>query len=174
MATITPLTPGDTTTVRRVFAGMSAESRYRRFHGHVAELLPPVLERLTAVDGRDHVAVVATLGRGRRARPVGLARLVRTGPATAEFAVEVVDAAQGRGIGRRLVAWARAVAPTLGVDVVVAEVLSENGPMRRLITDEFPGATCVSDGRVLTYRCRVGESAWTIEAADLVGAMAVA
>lgn len=169
---IRPLAPGDRDTVRTVFDGLSAASRYRRFHGAVEALSDRMLDHLAAADGRDHLAVVAWVGRGRRARPVGLARLVRTSARTAELAVEVVDAAQGRGVGRRLVAWARATAPAHDLDVVVADVLVDNAPMRRLVASTFPGAQTTTDGHVVTYRCRVGDAAWTIEAADLLGAPA--
>ncbi len=171
---IRPLRRGDRATVAAVFDGLSAESRYTRYHGPVRELSAMLLDRLADVDGHDHTAVVAVVGRGRAARPVGLARLVRTGATSAELAVEVVDDAQGMGVGRRLVTWASRTAPSLGFDEVVAEVLVDNGPMRRLVTDCFPGALASSDGRVVTYRCLVGARSWSFEAADLVGAVAPA
>jgi len=130
-------------------------------------LTPALMDRLVAVDGRDHAAVVAVAGRAWRTRPVGVARLVRTDSVTAEFAVEVVDEAQGRGIGRQLVAWARTTAPSLGIELVVAEVLEHNGAMRRLITDHFPGARATTDGRTVTYRCPVGVDDWGMDPRDL-------
>lgn len=171
---ITPLADGDRATVETVFAGMSPASRYSRFHGPVTTLTPRMLDRLTAVDGEDHVAVVARTGRRRRTVPLGIARIVRTEPRTAELAVEVVDSAQGRGIGRRLTTWARDTATSMGLDVVVAEVLVDNHAMRRLVTDTFPGAIARVDGEVASYRCRVGDAAWSFDAADLVGAVTAA
>lgn len=65
------LRPGEHATVQAVFDGLSPASRQLRFHGPVERLSPRMLEHLSAVDGRDHVVVVAEAGRGRRRRPVG-------------------------------------------------------------------------------------------------------
>jgi RimJ/RimL family protein N-acetyltransferase len=160
------LRPGEHATVQAVFDGLSTESRHRRFHGPVKQLTPGMLEAMSAVDGHDHVAVVAEAGRGRRRRPVGLARLVRTEPGRAELAVEVVDLAQGCGVGRRLVQEMKARATRMGLREVEADVLHGNEPMLHLLRDVFTGVTAVSVGNRWELRCPVPTLAW--EAADLV------
>ena len=58
------------------------------------------------------------IGATQRRRPVGIARWIRDrrDPGRAELAVEVVDAAQGRGIGRALITAAARSARKAGID----------------------------------------------------------
>lgn len=149
------LRPGERHTVQAVFDGLSPTSRARRFHGPVPTMTPRMLDVLSAVDGRDHVAMVAEVGRGRRRRPVGLARLVRTGPDTAEVALEVVDAAQGRGIGTRLLEATRVRAMALGYRTIEADVLDGNEPMLHLLRQVYPGMEAVRSHGVWHLRYRV-------------------
>lgn len=159
------LRPGERATVQAVFDGLSTASRERRFHGPVRRLSPAMLDALSAADGQDHVVVVAELGWGRRRRPVGLARLVRTGADTAELAVEVVDAAQGRGVGRRLVEATRVRAMTLGYRIVEADVLEDNAPMLHLLREAYVGIDAFRSHGVWHLRCPVPSMGF--EPADL-------
>lgn len=164
------LRPDEQGTVQAVFDGLSPDSRHRRFHGPVKRLTPRMREVLASADGRDHVVIVAEAGRGRRRRPVGLARLVRTDTATAELAIEVVDAVQGRGVGRRLLAAVRARALQLGVRVIVADVLEDNAPMLHLLRDVFTGVAATQGHGAWHLRCPV--PTLEFEPADLYPAMA--
>lgn len=157
-------------TVQAVFDGLSSASRYRRFHGPVHRLTPRMREVLASADGRDHVVIVAEVGRGRRRRPVGLVRLVRTSETVAELAMEVVDAVQGRGVGRRLLAAAKARALQVGVRVVVADVLEGNEPMLHLLREVFTGIHAAREGTTWHLRCPVPTLAF--EPADLHPALA--
>jgi RimJ/RimL family protein N-acetyltransferase len=159
------LRPGERTTVQAVFDGLSDASRERRFHGPVQTMTPRMLDALSAADGQDHVVVVAEVGWGPWRRPVGLARLVRTGHDTAELAVEVVDAAQGRGVGRRLVEITRARAMALGYRVVEADVLEENEAMLHLLRDAYVGIEAMRSRGVWHLRCPVPSTSF--ETADL-------
>lgn len=127
--TITALAPGDTATVAEVFAGLSDDSRYLRFHCGMPRLTAGALHYLAAVRPGRHQVVVARL----RGRPVGLARWVRIAdqPSTAELAVEVVDAVHGQGVGRLLLDAALASARRAGIEVAVASVLRSNDRVRR-------------------------------------------
>ena len=153
-------------TVQAVFDGLSTASRQRRFHGPVRQLTPRMREVLASADGRDHVVIVAEAGRGRRARPVGLVRLVRTDAITAELAIEVVDAVQGRGVGRRLLWAAKVRATQLGLRVVHADVLDDNAAMLHLLRDAFTGIDARRDGDRWALRCPVPSLAF--EPADLL------
>ncbi len=103
-----------------VFAGLSAHSRYLRFHSRVS--------RLTAAARR-----IVALGEGR-----------------AELAVEVVDAWHGGGVGTRLVRAARDRAVELGYRELVAEVLAENSAMLSVVREVFPIARTTRAGAELT------------------------
>jgi acetyl coenzyme A synthetase (ADP forming)-like protein len=87
----------------------------------------------TDLDMRDRFALVAeTAG-----RIVGVSRFDQLDeePGTAEFAVIVEDAEQGRGIGTALLRALVQPAEDLGVTAFVGEVLRENNRMLRMMRD---------------------------------------
>ena len=153
---VRPLAPGDTATVESIFAGLSPDSRYLRFHGAVCRLPTAWLRVLTDVDGRNHVALVAD--RARRTgspEPVGLARFIRTGPNEAEIAIEVVDAEQSAGVGRRLLTDLLDRAAGSGVRAVTASVLPHNRKALRLLRGVLPGAAAMLTDGVVEIRADV-------------------
>lgn len=141
------LGPGETDVLDAVFAGLSEHSRYLRFHGATPRLTGPVRRALTAVDGRRHIAVAAFDPDGE---PVGIARLVGLGLRDAELAIEVVDAWQGRGVGRRLLTAVAARGREERYSRLVADVLAENTGMRVLLAAVLPILAVETDGPVTT------------------------
>lgn len=134
------LTCNDGATIDAVFAGLSATSRYLRFHSPMPRLPGPMRTALLNLDGRDRAALVAEVRcRGRRI-PVGIARLARSGPREAELAVAVVDDWHGRGIGERLLTDLGALAEELGYELLYGLVLPENRPAVHLLQRVFPAA----------------------------------
>ncbi len=125
--TIRALRRGDTETVHRVFAQLSARSAFLRFHTGLPRLTPAMATRLANVVPGQHAVFVAE----QNGHPVGLARWVRDprDPTAVEVAVEVADAVQGRGIGGHLLRATLACASAEGVTVVLAHVHPENGPV---------------------------------------------
>lgn len=124
--------------------GLSERSRYYRFHSTLRELTPQMLEQFTHVNYPDDMALVATVETAAGTQQIGVARYVREpGTDTAEIAIVVADAWQGRGIATRLLTDLRDVARTAGIHHLVASVLRENGRMlnlvRRLGYDLEPG-----------------------------------
>jgi GNAT superfamily N-acetyltransferase len=107
-ALIWPLLDTDRDLLQRGYAELSSDSRRSRFLTELPELSETLLRLLVEdVDGFDHVAVVLTvLPADGGARQVGVARLVRDPrqPTTADVAVTVLDAWQGRGVGAALMA----------------------------------------------------------------------
>ncbi|HEY5879085.1 MAG TPA: hypothetical protein VIU11_09245 [Nakamurella sp.] len=79
---IVDLVPGDTATIRAVFAGLSPQSRYRRFQTARPDLPAGTLRRLADVRPGHHVVHVALLA----GRPVGLVRWIRWGDARSAIA----------------------------------------------------------------------------------------
>lgn len=121
--------PSDKDELRRGFLALTPESRYRRFFGAV-ELDDRALKYLTEVDGKDHVAIVATTESLdlKSERGVGVARFIRSekDPAAAEAAVTVVDDMQRLGVGT-LLTWALArAARERGIERFRCEVLESN------------------------------------------------
>jgi GNAT superfamily N-acetyltransferase len=118
-------TPGDRGQLASLFASLSADARYLRFGTGMPPELPGwVLDILGAVDGRDHVGLLALHG----GIAVAAGRFIRSkaSPDTAEIALTVTDAWQGRGVGRALCEALRSAALDRGVTRFEFEILPIN------------------------------------------------
>jgi GNAT superfamily N-acetyltransferase len=117
--------PGDRGQLARLFASLSADARYMRFGTGMPPELPGwVLDILCAVDGRDHVGLLALHG----GVAIAAGRFIRSkaSPDTAEIALTVTDAWQGRGVGRVLCEALRSAALDRGVTRLEFEILPSN------------------------------------------------
>ncbi len=141
--------------LRAGILSLSPESRYRRFMMHSAsEPTESFLDRLVAVDGERHLALVAIVESLdlKEERGVGVARYVTLpgAPHVAEAAVTVVDAMQRKGVGKALLEPLAELAVARGIQNFRAEVLRENEGVRRIL--DASGATLVrEEGDVLVY-----------------------
>ena len=100
---IRPIRPTDRALELAFLNALSRETLYQRLMSS-RKLLPGELERLTNIDRRNEIALVATVGIGRDEKQVGVVRLIRDGTGLdCEFAIVVADDWQGRGLGRRLI-----------------------------------------------------------------------
>ncbi len=148
--------------VARFFAGLSAESRRRRFLQPMPRLPEAMLRRLADVDGSRHVAVVAAVD----GECAGIGRYVTLDdePGAAEVAVTVTDRYQRRGIGRLLVDALRPAAIHAGVAALVYLVDPTNRPALQLLRSldvELTFRNGLVEGRQrLPHRgsCRPGRS----------------
>ncbi len=134
--------PEDHDLLLRCFAALSPRSRRLRFFIEKAALTPEDLERLSQVDGKDHIAFVAIRvdDRGRELEPLGFARCQRLSPggAVAELSMVTVDRVQGMGVGSALLSRLILAAQRQGIDRFWFEVLMENNGMRRLAQKSIP------------------------------------
>jgi RimJ/RimL family protein N-acetyltransferase len=130
---VRPISPGDKGRIVDALLRMSARSRYLRFHEQRLALTDAELRYLTELDYRRHVAWGA-LALDEPGQPgVGVARFVREADGqAAEFAVTVVDAWQGVGLGKVLLQTLLVSAAEYGIDRLTARVLAENEPALRL------------------------------------------
>jgi GNAT superfamily N-acetyltransferase len=164
-----PLTRDDGAVLDAVFAGLSDRSRYLRFHAPTPRLTGAMRRALLDLDGRDRAGLVAEARHRRAWRPVGIARLARTGGCRAELAVEVVDAWQGRGVGRRLLGALGELADSLGYHELHGDVLPGNGAVVHLLQRVFPGARPRWDDGTIRVHCPLRAD---ITQDDLVAALA--
>ncbi|GAA0930329.1 hypothetical protein GCM10009557_94260 [Virgisporangium ochraceum] len=132
--------------VQCVFDGMSAGSRYQRFHTGMPRLTASQRAELATVDGDRRAVLVAERRHDGGWTADGLGRLMAFGDGRAEIALEVVDAAQGRGIGRRLLGELVVAAHASGHRRLVAAVLTTNTRVLDWLRREFPGCTVDVDG----------------------------
>ena len=128
--TIRPLVPGDTGPMQRVFDQMSPASRRMRFLAATPSLHPDLAARLADVDHESHGCWVAGIG----GEPIGIGRYIRTADdaATAEVALEVVDACQGQGVGRLLLDVVGTAAADVGITSLLWLMDETNRRVRRL------------------------------------------
>ena len=129
---IRPIRPDDADAVWAMWQRLSPETIRLRFFG------PRQMDRdgirfFTDLDMRDRFALVAETG----GRIVGVSRFDRLeeDPSTAEFAVVVEDAEQGRGIGTALLRALVQPAEDLGIARFEGDVLRENSRMLRVMRD---------------------------------------
>lgn len=168
--TLRDLRPDEGDLLDVLMSGLSAQSRYLRFHTPIPALTPGMRRALLDVDGRDRVALVAECDDGT---PVGIARVIRDQrrPAEAEIAVAVVDAWHRRGVGRRLVSAVAERAREVGVSRLIARVLPENVAATGLIRALFPVCLTRHDDDALVMVAALGED-WTITADDILADLA--
>src|SRR6478735_6998742 len=86
----------------------------------------------TKIDFKTHVALVVCAEVGGRSTIIAGGRYIVSEPGQAEMAFVVTDAWQGCGIGGLLMRHLIALAREAGLKELMAEVLPENGPMRRV------------------------------------------
>ena len=132
---VRPIRPEDADLERAFFAGLSDESRYRRFMQHLSELTPQMLARFTQLDYDRELALIALAATSSVPAIVGVARYVGSPDReSAEFAITVADAWHGRGLGRALMRSLIDWAARRGFRRIVGTVLASNEPMLKLAT----------------------------------------
>ena len=127
--------PEDRAGLAAGFARLSARSRRQRFLAPVHRLSQRQLRYLTELDYDDHMAWGAADLSAAPVRGAGVARYVRLAddPASAEVAVTVIDAYQGRGLGTLLLTLLARSAAANGIESFCGTVADDNGPMLGLL-----------------------------------------
>jgi acetyl coenzyme A synthetase (ADP forming)-like protein len=134
-AHIRPAAPADRDALDRFFRDLSAESRYRRFLS-VSAPGPDLVARIAADgDPRAALTLVATRTLGGEARVVAAGSYFARGPGTAEVALAVADAFQGKGLGTILLERLALAAVQNGFTRFWAVTGADNGPMLKLFRE---------------------------------------
>jgi GNAT superfamily N-acetyltransferase len=125
------LVPTDRALIADAFERLSPRSRFLRFFSPQPRLSRRMLDALMAVDHDGHVALIAL----HEATGVGVVRYVRDreNPARADLAITVVDAFQGRGLGRALMAEMIEVAAQRGIRELTLDIHPDNHVMTALV-----------------------------------------
>jgi GNAT superfamily N-acetyltransferase len=138
-----PLEPDERDRLVRLFGRLTPETIYHRFLSPIHEPSEDGLDRLLDIDHRDREAVAAVHGD----EVVGIARYNRApGARTADLAILVEDAWQGRGLSHFLLDRLTELARRRGIQGFSATMLSQNRPAIRMVRRSFPRATFQLDG----------------------------
>jgi RimJ/RimL family protein N-acetyltransferase len=131
---VRPIRPDDAERLIQAHAGLSPETQYRRYLAVKPALSLKDARYLVRIDGRDHVALVAT-PLDDPDRIVAVARFVRLAedPTAAEFSIVLGDGYQGERLGSALLQRLIEVARAAGVERFVAIVLADNVAAHALI-----------------------------------------
>jgi GNAT superfamily N-acetyltransferase len=154
---VRPARPDDAPELRRLFEGLSEESRYLRFFSASIDLARVVHWAADVDDQRRDGLVAVTGPRERIVAHVGWER-ERERPERAEVALVIDDRFQGRGLGTILLGQLAESARARGVELFVAEVLSGNHQMIQVFRDSgfavrmrsLPGVLLVEIPTLLT------------------------
>ena len=129
---IRPIRPEDEPKMVRFHQALSETSVFQRYAGFMkldTRVSHERLSRLCFLDYDREMALVAE----REGEIVAVARLVRLRSSReAEFALLVSDALQGKGLGHALLSRLFEVGRDWGLERIVAEILPDNLPMRRV------------------------------------------
>jgi acetyltransferase len=123
---VRPMRPEDVELEMRFFEGLSERSRYQRFMQHLTQLSPRMLARFTQLDYDRELALVVV----HDGQFIAVGRYAPTADGeTAEFALVVADAWQGRGLGRILLERLRQEAHKAGYKALYGHILQANREM---------------------------------------------
>ncbi|MBC7804119.1 MAG: GNAT family N-acetyltransferase, partial [Candidatus Parcubacteria bacterium] len=128
---VRPIRPEDAALEQRFFGALSEKSRYQRFLNQMAQLPPQLLARFTQLDYDRELALVALAPGEGEFIAVGRYAPNADGE-TAEFALTVADAWQGRGLGRALLEQLCICAKRAGYKALDGQILDANREMRDL------------------------------------------
>lgn len=125
--TVRPLLARDEAKFLAFLNGLSDASRTYRFMGGLRELPLPMLQRLTQIDYRSHMALVAEPQRDGRPIIIAEARYaVDPCSDSAELAVAITDDWQGLGLAKALLRRLIGHAAVAGVRRLTGETLASN------------------------------------------------
>jgi acetyltransferase len=130
-ALVRPMRPEDVELEKRFFDGLSERSRYQRFMQHLPQLSPRMLARFTQLDyDRELALVVVKENQVHENQFIAVGRYAPTADGeTAEFALVVADAWQGRGLGRILLERLKQEARKAGYKALYGHILQANHEM---------------------------------------------
>jgi RimJ/RimL family protein N-acetyltransferase len=131
---IRALQPDDKDDMLAAVGRTGAQSLQRRFFAIRRGFSEKEIAFFMNVDFANHVALVALVREDGRKVIIGGGRYIGTEPGKAEIAFVVIDDYQGQGVGTLLMRHLAIIARRAGLKELVAEVLPENAPMRKVFS----------------------------------------
>ena len=124
--TIRPIRPEDAAAHAALFTRLSSDDIRYRFFSTLRELSAERIARMTQIDYDREMAFVAIRANGDTG---GVARLVRDGVGSGEFAIVVEPAMRGNGLARHLMRRVIEWGGSHGQALITGQVLADNAPM---------------------------------------------
>jgi GNAT superfamily N-acetyltransferase len=148
--------PDDGPKIRRAFHTLRPETIHARFFDSRAEVTAVELAQIARVDFKRDAALLVTVGTGDDEIIVGGASYFAldgaTPPRSGELAFTIVEAYQGRGLGRLLLREMVAIARTNGLATLEADMLADNIPALTLFRHSGLPMTLRRDANLLHVR----------------------
>ncbi|MEM8694584.1 MAG: GNAT family N-acetyltransferase [Pseudomonadota bacterium] len=159
-----PVRPSDEQAIERGIRELSDRSRYLRFFSSFKSAPPSVIERLSAVDGFDHIAWGAVMTGEKGDPPVAAAHAIRRGGGSesADLAIAVLDDYHHRGIARLLLAALVLDCRVAGLTELTFDILFANKPAITLVKS-LGAETRSKASTVITYSLDVEETLVRLE-----------
>jgi GNAT superfamily N-acetyltransferase len=129
-----PICPDDEPLIAEGIMDLSREARRFRFFGELNDVPEQLLHDLANVDGVTHIAWGALVVSGATAKPAAAVHAIRRDPSDpqVDLACTVIDAYQGRGLAKLLMAAVLRDCHALGIRTAIADVLPTNTKARHL------------------------------------------
>jgi acetyltransferase len=127
---VRPIRPEDAEMEQTFVGGLSQQTRYFRFMQHLPSLTPQMLARFTQVDYDRELALVALDDSSGTDSIIAVVRYVANwDKESAEYAIVLADAWQGRGLGYAMMKMLIECARRRGFKRLVGSVLAINRAM---------------------------------------------
>lgn len=162
-----PIRPSDEPAIERGIRELSDHSRYLRFFSSFKSAPPSVVERLSAVDGFDHIAWGAIMTGEEGGPPSAAAHAIRErgDSDVADLAIAVLDQYHNRGIARLLLAALILDCRLAGLGQLKFDILHRNKPAIVLVKSLGASAGSAA-GIAITYCLDVEEALSRLHALD--------
>jgi len=150
---IRPIRPEDEPSMAEFHKNLSPQSVYFRFFHAVSLDQRTSHERLSRICFADYDRQITLIiekekEQGTRNEIIGAIRIIKVhGTKEAEFGMTVVDGYQGEGLGFEILKRAVEVCRSEGIELLTADILSENRAMRKI---------CEKLGFVMEYNADEG------------------
>ncbi|WP_338759524.1 bifunctional acetate--CoA ligase family protein/GNAT family N-acetyltransferase [Bernardetia sp. ABR2-2B] len=133
---IRPIRPEDEPSMAEFHKKLSPQSVYFRFFHAVSLDQRTSHERLSRICFADYdrqITLIIEKGKDTKNEIIGAIRIIKVhGTKQAEFGMTIVDGYQGEGLGFELLSRAVEVCRSEGIELLTADILSENKAMKRI------------------------------------------
>ncbi len=145
-----PIHPDDGSKYKSLEKMVSDKTMHNRFLG-IVKINDQLINRFTKLDYSKEMAIVAEVIDGDEKQIIGIARIAAEEFKSAEFAITILDAWHGKGLGGLLADYILKIAKDLGYRTITARVFNTNTSMIKIL-DKYDFVLKEEDNNVLIGR----------------------